>query len=461
MKTRKTRQANCLFLTAMLLSVVFTSFLTSKVCGADDEVVDMIVELLGGPDKDMRMLALQQIREEVPGEAATKRFVALIPKLPPAVQLELIDALGERGDPVARPAILKLLKSQNEPIRVKATQALSQLANPADVPVLAQVAATGSDAERAAARQSLRQLPGNAMNAAMIKALIDAEAKQKVELMGALVDRNVTESLPVMLKSAEHTDLAVRLAVLDVLRAMADETHTALLVKRVKLAPDKKERRQASLTLLALCKRKQIKCADAVIAGFAGADAGARILLLRALPVAGGPKALKVTVTRLKDEDKGVRDEAMRVLGGWPDRAATPHLKKQARDVKNMRNHVLALRGIVRLASPAKGRKPDLATLKEAMQLSTRKQEKVLVLGALGTIPTLESLTLAASYLDQPELAEDAGFAAVLIAEKISADKRAQARAVLQQVLKTVKSEKTRDRAKKVLAGPEKKEDRS
>ena len=81
----------------------------------------------------------------------------------------------------------------------------------------------------------------------------------------------------------------------------------------------------------------------------------------------------------------------------------------------------MALRGMVRLASPGKDRTPDLATLNEAMKLATRKQEKVLVLGALGTIPTLPSLTQVASHLDQPVIAEDAAFAAVLIAEKIEA----------------------------------------
>jgi len=85
------------------------------------------------------------------------------------------------------------------------------------------------------------------------------------------------------------------------------------------------------------------------------------------------------------------------------------------------------------------------------MKLATRKEEKVLVLGALGTIPTLESLVLAASCLAEPEIAEDAGFVAVLIAEKISQPNKGQVRAVMRKVAETVKSENTRARATKVL----------
>ena len=85
------------------------------------------------------------------------------------------------------------------------------------------------------------------------------------------------------------------------------------------------------------------------------------------------------------------------------------------------------------------------------MKLATRKEEKVMVLGSLGTIPTLESLALVASGLDHPEIVEDAGFVAVLIAEKISGGNKDQVRAVMQKVAEIVQSEKTRDRAKKVL----------
>ena len=74
-----------------------------------------------------------------------------------------------------------------------------------------------------------------------------------------------------------------------------------------------------------------------------------------------------------------------------------------------------------------------------------------MVLGTRGKIPTRESLALVASGLDQPAIAEEACFVAVLIAEKISGDSKSQVRAVMQKVAETVQSEKTRDRAKKVL----------
>lgn len=444
------QQTNLLFLAALLFSVGFSLFLPGEV-RADDEAVDMIVELISGSDTDMRNLALQQIREKAPGEDATMRFVELLPKLPSDVQVMLIDALGERGDATARPAILKLLNSDTEAIRVMATRALSSLAGPSDIRVLAKMAATGSNSEKEAARYSLRQLCGKEMNTAMIEALKSADTKSRIELIAALSDRNVKESLPVVLKSMNDTDLAVRLAVLDALRIMADENHTALILERLKSTNDNSERKRAELALLATCRRGRMKCTETVIAGFNEADVATRISLMHALAFAGGPEALNEIVTCLKDDDEGVRGEAVRVLAGWRDPAAIPHLKELARNVKNLRNHVLAIRGITRLASPGTDHPADISMLSEAMELATRKEEKVLVLGTLGTIPTLESLALVASCLDQPAIAEDAGFAAVLIAEKISGGSINQVRAVMQKVTKTVRSKETRDRAEKIL----------
>ncbi|MDP6523522.1 MAG: HEAT repeat domain-containing protein [Kiritimatiellia bacterium] len=440
-----------LILAALLFSTALASFPTGQALADDDDLINMIVELVKGSDGDMRALALQQIREEIPGEAATTRFVELLPTLPPDLQVEVLDALGERGDAVARPGVLKMLNSKTDAVRAMAARALSGLATPADIPVLAKVAATGSDAEKESARHSLRRLPGNEMNVAMTGALKKADAKTRIELISALIDRDAKESVPAVLESAADSDLEVRLAVLAALRAMADENHVATVVKCLKASKDKSEHKQAELALLATCSRGRAKCADAVVAGFEGADVAARISMVRSLAEAGGPEALGEIVARVKDEDAGVSSEAVRVLAGWTGPAAIPHLKKMAGDVKNLRNHVLAIRGIVRLAAPGKDKPADLATLAETMKLASRKEEKILVIGALGTVPTEEALKLVAAAMDKPELLEDAGFAAVNIAEKITDGSKAEIKVVMTKVADSIKHERTRERAKKVL----------
>ena len=96
---------------------------------------------------------------------------------------------------------------------------------------------------------------------------------------------------------------------------------------------------------------------------------------------------------------------------------------------------VLALRGLVRLVpqmEAADAKKLDL--LKEALALTERNEEKKLILGALGNIPTADCLALIATHLDNPALQEEACLAAVAVAEKLVPRHRAQVTAVMKQV---------------------------
>jgi len=438
------------------MAIVVGGFAAPQARAAEDEAVGMIAELITGSDKDMQNMAIDQIRKQALGKAATVRFAGLLEKLAPEAQAKLIDALGARGDAAARPAILKMRDSKNETVRIAAAGALSALASPDDIPVLAKQAATGSDAEKTAARNTLRTLKGDKMDAAMIAALKPADAKVKVELIMALIDRHVTTAVPEIVKNATDSDPAVRIAVLAALRAMGDESYTALIVKRLNAADDRTEVRNAALALMFTCRRGRAKCADDVIAGFKGAEVTARIFLLRALTEAGGPKSLAEIVVRLKDADKAVCKVALRSLVDWPDRTATPYLKKLAEDPKNLRNHVLALRGMVRLAGRSKDQPADMAAMTTAMKLTTRNEERTMILAALGEIPTSESLALAAASLDDPALSQPACLASVVIAEKLGDKDPDLVKAVLQKVAKTAKNKELLARTKKLLEAPKK-----
>jgi HEAT repeat protein len=454
MNTKNKQNAIAPIIIAVLITSALTAF-SPREARAADEATDMIVELITGSDDDMRLMAIQQVSEAAPGKDATKRFVALLPKLKPDMQAKMIDALGTRGDATARPAILAMLTSKTPAIRVAAAGALAAMASPDDVPALAKQAAAGSEAEQDAARQCLRKLKGEKMNAAMIKAMKDADPKTKIELINALTDRNVTSASPTIAKGLGDSEQTVRTATLKSLSAMGDETHTTALVKHMKAAKDPKERRRTALTLLAVCRRGKAKCAPAVIAGMKGTDASTCILLMRILTEAGGPEALTEVVARMKDDDKNISATALRTLTGWPDRDAVPHLKTMAGDVTNLRNHILSIRALVRLASANKDRPADLTGLTEAMKLASRTEEKTLILGAMSAIATPEALTITAACLDKPELVEPAAQAAVTISEKIIKTNKAQVQTVLQKILqkiiKTAKNETTLTRAKRLL----------
>ena len=83
----------------ILSGLILTSLVVGVLSAAEDagdELVQMIISLISDKDRDMRTVGLQQVREEAKGPAATRRFAALLPKLPAESQAGLLDALGDR-----------------------------------------------------------------------------------------------------------------------------------------------------------------------------------------------------------------------------------------------------------------------------------------------------------------------------------------------------------------------------
>jgi HEAT repeat protein len=416
----------------------------------NEALLRMISDLLNDADPQMRAVGYEQVRgADVSGPAATKRFAALLPNMSSEAQAGFLEALGARGDAAARPAVVDMLGSSQDPrVRASCLKALGVLGGVADMPLLADRCAGGTEAERAAARHSLAQLRGEDVNAAIAAALAAAPPAVRIELLDALAARKAKESLPAALRYADDADATVRVAALGAMRALADQNQAPAVVQCLKAARTEDERREAEVTLLTVCGRGGEACVDALLAGLAGAGSPARVALLRALGRCGGAKALNETLARAKDPDAAVRDEAVRVLCEWNHREAAPPLLDMARSGGDLRTRVLALRGCVRLAL---GDPPDVAMLAEALKLAPRPEEKRLVLGALGNVPSPKTLELAAGCLEDPIVAVEAGAAVVSVAETLSGGDKEQARAGLERVLQRVQDPAVRERAKRAM----------
>ena len=179
----------------------------------DDEVIQLVVGFLADADKDIRALAFEQVRSEVSGESATKKFAELLPGLPPETQAGLLVALSDRGDKAAAPAVRDLLaKSDKEEVRVAAIKALGTLGQAADLATLIEFFSEGTPTEQAAARRSLVVLPGNEASEAMASELDSATTPVRVMLMETLTTRRARNTIPAILDAALDDNPNVRRA---------------------------------------------------------------------------------------------------------------------------------------------------------------------------------------------------------------------------------------------------------
>src|SRR5262245_11246495 len=131
-----------MFRQTALVWIVFGSLsvLPAAVLPADDkadDLVSMIIKLLGDKDTEFRAAGLDQVRTGAKGAAATKQFAARLPRLDASAQAALLSALADRGDSAARPAVLELAaSSSDENVRAAAVASLGRLGEAADLPLL-------------------------------------------------------------------------------------------------------------------------------------------------------------------------------------------------------------------------------------------------------------------------------------------------------------------------------------
>jgi len=428
------RFAFCLTLAVGLCGVAAVAAAQEEV---DADTIQMVTDLLAEPDLEMRAAGLQFIRDEVPGEAATKQFAALLPNLETEVQAELLEALGDRGDTAATPTVLEMLDNEHQRVRVAALTALGGLATDAQIPALADRLTAESSDEQDAARHSLVRLRGETINDAIVAALDAGTPPTKAELLGVLAARDAKTALPKVLACAADSETQVRVAAFGALRYLAAADQVADIVALIKQTTDDAERRTATLALLSVCSRGGESCAAPIAAGLDDAEPAAKAALLTALARAGGGEALAGVVACLASDDAAVCDQAARMLSGWPTADAKPHLLALA-ESENERQHVLALRGLVRLAAPAEEQPADLELLGKALKLAQRVDERRLALAVLGEANSPEALTLATTSLDDTALVDEAALAVARIAQKL--EDKDQARAALDQAAKATGS---------------------
>ena len=288
------------------LAVVVVS-LAGRIAAADDDgdLVGTIVGLVSDKDKDIRALGLQQVREAAKGAKATRQFAALLPKLPPDAQIGLLDALADRGDKAARPAVLELLKSHDEQVHDASLHALGSLGEAPDIPLMVKSLSAPAAPEQAVARASLTHLPGQAIDAAVAGELKGATPKIRAELIEILAARRAIGTVPDLLAAAGDSDAMVRKAAMAALGQLASASDVAGMLNGVLKAAPGIEREGAERAVLLVCNRIEdpAKRAVPVLAVWSKFSEDEKTALLPTLGRVGNADALKIDEAAIPDKD--------------------------------------------------------------------------------------------------------------------------------------------------------------
>jgi len=444
-------------LSAMAFAVVLSGVAAVAIAGdeTNQEIIKQVIDALKSDDPQMQTGAITIVRE-IPGPEVTRALVQELPKLPPAAQVQLLSALADRGDALALPAVVEAVKSPDESVRVAALKAVGQLGSAASVPLLAERAAAATGVEQKAARDGLYRLRGAEVDAAILQALPSASPGVKVELIGAIGERNIGDAIKPLLASAADQDRKVRLESFKVLRVVAKPEDMPALVNLLLEAKSDADRTEAEKMVAAVAhkieeKGRQATAVLAVLPNVKG-TAG-RASLLRTLGRIGDSSSLPTLQAALTSREPEVQDAAIRALSDWPTPEPVPDLLKVAQTSENKVHKVLALRGFVRLLGLDSSRPAEetIDLYKKAMELAGDAPEKKRVLSGLAAAKSPAALTMAAQYLDDVTLHLEAESAAVQIAQVTAATDPQRTREVLQKVIQNTKNDALRQQAQQIL----------
>jgi len=427
---------------------------------ADDDLVKTVIDLVSDKDKDVRAVGLEQVRDEVKGSEATRRFAALLPKLSPEVQVSLLAALAERGDAVAKPAVLELFGRSQGDVRGAAIRALGALGDKEDVPRLTKLLDdAGNDKDAVAA---ITRLHGEDINAALCAEMKTASPAQRVKLLQLLVARHAIDSVPTLLEAAKDADAGVRIAALEALGQMAGPEGVAKLAHLILDAKDLTAREEAEKALMLIAQRdakvKIDQRAIPLLKVMSGLSEEEKTELLSALGRIGGEPALKVIETGLADKDSARRAAALRGLCNWPDGSVAPWLVELALAAGEPADRKLLVDALIRVAPlPDKQRSAAerLAMLKKGMELAYGQDQKAIALKRSSAILSIETLRFVTPYMDQPEFTGVACKAVVELAhhKELRQPNEAEFDKALDKVIKLSKDPEVLLRANHYLKG--------
>lgn len=407
---------------------------------------------------------------EMPGAEITSILAACAAHQRADNQILIIQALGRRGadavpalaefaDPTSPAATSgrrgnRARASANPQtalaVRIAAIHALAETDQQPALPVLVGLLDDADETVRRAALDGIAAMSCKEADAtvlAMLKSTTTSDRLMGLELAGS---RRMTGSLGAVLAAASDADAGVRRTALKRWGELASASDVADLLLVLRPVTDAADLAAAEGALIELCGRaaKPAEICDELIAIVAQAQPVQRASILNVLGSVGTANSLPAIRAALS-ESAEVRTAAVKALCDWPEATVLPDLLALAKAGSDSEKSQ-AFNGYVRLVGESSAAPAEkVKQLREIAGLANSDADRKVLLGGLGGIVSTDSLKLAASYLSEAALVNEAGAAVVQIAGKLPATEKEAIGAALSEVLKAVKSESLQAKARK------------
>ena len=397
-----------------------------KIAAAGPAAPKIVFGILSGKPSEM----LQPAIAMVPGTfdaSGIAPVCTLLGKLPEDGQVQLIAILASYPKEAVLPTLMKAAEGPHAAVRTEALRAIGKVGDGSCVDLLAQRSARAAGPEQAAARESLWRVRGEDVDAAVLNGLErNVDEAVRNEFIRAAGERRIDRSKKLLLDLARSAAPTVRAHAVRALKRLAGPEDLRPLLLLMLEGGDESEmdELQSAAAAVARMISRPGGGADAVESLLSSeTNSKKKASLLRVLGKIGEDRSLRLVRPALADPDPVVADAAVRAIAEWPTITARDDALRIAGQSPNLVHRVLALQAFVRMTGLEQYRSPDgaVASLKQALGLASRPEEKRLVLGALPAFACPAALELAESLLGS-EVQEEARAAVDRIKEQLERD---------------------------------------
>lgn len=384
-----------------------------KILSARNNAPGMIQAALKVRETEARQAAMKLLPELV----SLNEIESYLPQFSKFNEKELIQlAAVLAGYPI--PAVRKYLidlasQSSSLEVRIQALDSLGRIGDSSTVEFLVEKATLSRGKEKAAARESLLALRGKEVDEKIFQLLATASDQAfKNELLLASLERNIKESRDYFLKEAASPS-ADPVLVARGLRAFGDISLAEELLNIAFESEDEAFREELAGIMAAWARQSARPGARSVFfRNLLNAEKlpARKAWLISIIGKIGERNSLPLLRNYLAIQEPEIREAVIRALADWPEVEARDDLMFIARNSSDLKEKVLAIRGLVRLTAAERYRKPEAVVqrLKEIFSLCPRAEEKKLVLSAFPEFPCQAGFEFCQSLANDPEIGAEA-----------------------------------------------------
>jgi HEAT repeat protein len=366
--------------------------------------------------------AAVQAAQEMPGDRVTKVLLNGMTNLPADNQILIIQTLGRRGDKAAVPALLDAARSGEKPVRIAAIETATELGDASAVSVFVQLLEDQDREIAQTAQAGLATIPCREANAAVMEMFQKGNPEKQRVALDLMSRRRITNSIPVLLQAARSGDAKARPDAIKMIGDLGGASQLPALLDLLDAAQNPQDLAAAEQAINTACTKDRDPQAQTqkLAARLPQAKPAQQAVLLRVLSAVGGPDSLPAVRGLVGSGNDEVRSAAIRALGNWRTADAAPDLLALARKTTDSAEKTLFVRGYLNLAARGEMSVPQrLQMCREVAGVIQRDDEKRLLLGTLSKIEAPEAMTVILPYLDDAGVRQEAGIAAVTIAERL------------------------------------------